>query len=45
MITNEKVLVKPICADCTAIKSFFDKIEDKDDFEIYLSQFLIDRIL
>ena len=28
MITNKKVLIKSICANCMAIKSFFDKTED-----------------
>ena len=29
------------CADCLAIKSFFDKIKDKDELEVAVSQFLI----
>ena len=44
-ITNIKIKGKSRCADCLANKSFFDKIKDKDELEIIVSQFLIDWIL
>ena len=42
MMTN--IIIKGIsrCADCLAIKSFFDKMKDKDQLEVVASQFLID---
>ena len=39
-ITNIKIKGKSRCADCLANKSFFDKIKDKDELEIIVSQFL-----
>ena len=42
MLTNKKLKVKSRCADCMAIKSFFDEIKGKDELEIIVPQFLID---
>ena len=42
MLTNKKLKVKSRCADCMAIRSFFDEIKGKDELEIIVPQFLID---
>ena len=42
MMTNIKIKGISRCADCLAHKSFFDKIKDKDELEVIVSQFLID---
>ena len=41
-MTNFKIKGISICADCLANKSFFDKIKDKDELEVIVSQFLVD---
>ena len=41
MITNKIIKGKPRCTNCMSIRSFIDKIKDKDGLEIYL-QCLID---
>ena len=41
MMTIIKIKGVSRCADCLAIKSFFDKIKDKDELEVAVSQFLI----
>ena len=42
MITNIRINRVSRCAKCLAIKSFFDKITDKDELENILTQFLFD---
>ena len=41
MITNKIIKGKPRCTNSMSIRSFIDKIKDKDGLEIYL-QCLID---
>ena len=41
-MTNTKIKRISRFADCLAIKSFSDKIVDKDELETIASQFLID---
>ena len=42
MTTNIKIKGISKSADCLAIKSFVDKIKEKDELEVVASQFLID---
>ena len=42
MIINKKIKGKSRCADCMAIKSFYDKIKYRSELEIIVSRFLID---
>ena len=42
MMTKIKIKGLSRCADCLTHKSILDKIKDKDELEIILSQFLID---
>ena len=42
MMTKIKVKGISRCAKCSANKTFFDKIKDKDELEVIVSQFLID---
>ena len=42
MLTNKKLKGKSRRADCMAIRSLFDKIKDKNEVEVVVSQFLID---
>ena len=42
MLPNKKLKGKSRCADCMAIRTFFDKIKDKYELESIVSQFLID---
>ena len=41
-MTNKKLKGKSRCADCVANKSFSDKIKNKIELEIIMSQFLLD---
>ena len=42
MMTNIKIKEISRCADCLAHNFFLDKIKDKDDLEVNVSQFFID---
>ena len=42
MMTNIKIKGISRCADCLAHKSLLDKIKDKDQLEVIVSEFLID---
>ena len=42
MLTNTKLKGELRCAICMEIRSFFDKIKDKDELEVIVSQLLID---
>ena len=42
MITNIKIKGVSRYADCLPVKSFVDKIRDKDELEVIATQFLID---
>ena len=42
MLTNKKLKGKSRRVDCMAIRSLFDKIKDKDEVEVVVSQCLID---
>ena len=42
MMTNIKIKGISRCADCLANKSFFDKIKDKDELEVIVSQLVTD---
>ena len=42
MITNIKIKGVSRYADCLPVKSFVDKIRDKDELEVIAAQFLID---
>ena len=42
MMTNIKIRGISRCADCLAHKSLLDKIKDKDQLEVIVSEFLID---
>ena len=42
MITNIKIKGVSRYADCLSVKSFVDKIRDKDELEVIATQFLID---
>ena len=45
MMTNIKSNGISRCAKCLAHKSFYDKIKDKDELEVIVSQFLIGLVL
>ena len=42
MITNIKIKGVSRYADCLPVKSFVDKIRDKDELEVIATEFLID---
>ena len=42
MLMKKKLKEKSRCADCMAIRSFFDKMRDKYELQIIASQVLID---
>ena len=42
MITNKEIKGKSRCASCMAIRSFFDKVENKYGLQTVAFQFLID---
>ena len=42
MITNIKIKGVSRYADCLPVKSFVDKIRDKNELEVIATQFLID---
>ena len=42
MIANIKIKGVSRSADCLAIKSFVDKIKDKDELETIITQFTLD---
>ena len=44
MMSNIKIKGISRCADCLALKSFVDKIKEKDELEVIVSQFLTDFV-
>ena len=44
-IKNIKIKGVSRCADCLDIRSFVDKIKNKDELEVIVTQFLLDWIL
>ena len=45
IITNEDIRRKSGCADCMANKLLFDEVKHKSEWDIIVSQFLINWIL
>ena len=41
MITDISIKETSSCAECLAIKSFSDKMKDKDELETIVTQFLL----